>query len=61
MSDFSQSYMLVSGITDSESHVWLTLENGNIVDITGDQYKDRSGSLYYDLPVYVGKMGAFHS
>ena len=50
-----------SGEIGSESHVWLTLENGDIVDITGDQYKNRSGFLYYDLPVYVGKMDAFHS
>jgi len=50
-----------SGEVSSESHVWLTLEDDDIVDITGDQYKDRSGSLYYDLPVYVGKMDAFHS
>lgn len=50
-----------SGIIGSDSHVWLTLENGDIVYITGDQYKNRSGSLYYDLPVYVGKMDAFHS
>lgn len=50
-----------SGIIGSDSHVWLTLENGDIVDITGDQYKNRSGSLYYDLSVYVGKMDAFHS
>lgn len=41
--------------------MWLTLENGDIVDITGDQYKNRSGSLYYDLSVYVGEMDAFHS
>lgn len=34
---------------------WYTLENGEIVYITGDQYKNRSGVLYYDLPVYVGK------
>lgn len=45
----------------SDSHVWLTLENGDIVDITGDQYKKREGTLYYDWPVYVGKMDAFHS
>lgn len=32
-----------------------------IVDITGDQYKNREGTLCYDLPVYVGKMDAFHS
>lgn len=50
-----------SGKIGFESHVWLTLENGDIVDITGDQYKNQSGSLYYNLPVYVGKMDAFHS
>lgn len=50
-----------SGAIGSDSHVWLTLENGDIVDITGDQYKNREGTLYYDLPVYVGKMDAFHS
>ena len=41
--------------------MWLTLEDGDIVDITGEQYKNRSGLLYYDLPVYVGKMDVFHS
>lgn len=50
-----------SGQIGSESHAWLTLENGDIVDITGDQYKNRSGSLYYNLSVYVGEMDAFHS
>lgn len=49
-----------SGETESESHVWLTLENGSIVDITGDQYSNRTGMLHYDLPVYVGKIDAFH-
>lgn len=50
-----------SGEIGYDNHVWLTLENGDIVDITGDQYKGRSGLLYYDLPVYVGKMDEFHS
>lgn len=27
---------------------------------TGDQYSNRIGTLYYDLPVYVGKIDAFH-
>ena len=49
-----------SGETESESHVWLTLENGSIVDITGDQYSNRTGMLHYDLPIYVGKIDAFH-
>lgn len=49
-----------SGETESESHVWLTLENGSIVDITGDQYSDRTGILYYNQPVYIGKIDTFH-
>lgn len=50
-----------SGEIASESQVWLTLENGDIVDITGGQYKNQLGLLYYDVPVYVGKMDPFHS
>ena len=49
-----------SGETKSECHVWLTLENGVIVDITGGQYSTRIGTLYYDLPVYVGQIDVFH-
>ncbi len=40
--------------------MWLTLENGSIVDITGDQYSNRTGMLRYDMPVYVGQIDAFH-
>lgn len=40
--------------------MWLTLENGSIVDITGNQYNNRTGMLHYDLQVYVGKIDAFH-
>ncbi|WP_270444383.1 hypothetical protein [Blautia intestinalis] len=49
-----------SGEIKLENHVWLTLEKKIIVDITGDQYSNRIGSLHYDLPVYVGKIDAFH-
>ena len=50
-----------SGEMRSECHVWLTLENGSIVDITGDQYSNRTGMLHYDRPVYVGKLMHFIS
>ena len=40
--------------------MWLTLENGVIVDITGDQYSTRTGTLYYDLPVYAGPVSYTH-
>ena len=49
-----------SGEIGNDSHVWLTLEDDYIVDITGDQYKNRSGILFYDRPIYVGKMDIFH-
>ena len=49
-----------SGETKSVLHVWLSLEKRCIVDFTGDQYRNRTGMLLYDLPVYVGKIDAFH-
>lgn len=49
-----------SGQVRNDSHVWLTLEDECIVDITGDQYKNRLGILFYDKPIYVGKMDMFH-
>lgn len=49
-----------SGKIESENHVCLTLENRNIVDITGDQYSNETGMLYYNLPIYVGKIDALH-
>lgn len=49
-----------SGEIKNDSHVWLTLEDHYIVDITGDQYKNRLGVMFYDKPIYVGKMDMFH-
>ena len=37
-----------SGEIKLENHVWLTLEKKIIVDITGDQYSNRIGSLHYE-------------
>jgi len=31
-----------------------------IIDITGDQFHDKSSFLYYDKPVHVGEMDEFH-
>lgn len=36
-------------------HVWLTLEDGTIIDLTGDQYKDDPIMLNYNIPCYIGK------
>ncbi len=43
-----------------QSHAWVILNGGLIVDITGDQFKDNEEFLDYDIPVYVGKMDDFH-
>ena len=44
-----------------QSHAWLELSDGVIVDITGDQFKYDKVFLNYNVPVYVGKMDAFHA
>lgn len=31
-----------------------------IIDITGDQFKDDSTFLNYDIPVYIGEEDDFH-
>ena len=43
-----------------QSHAWVVLEDGQIADITGDQFKDNADFLNYDKPVYVGEMDDFH-
>lgn len=37
------------------SHVWLALEDGTIIDLTGDQYKNDAIMLNYNIPCYIGK------
>ena len=41
-------------------HVWLTLENNTIIDLTGDQYKDDPIMFNYDKPCYVGEENCFY-
>lgn len=43
-----------------QSHAWIVLEKGIIVDITGDQFKNKFEYGFFDTPVYVGKEKAFH-
>lgn len=48
---------------DSEGvypHVWLVLENGDIADITGDQFSDGRVQVRCVDPCYVGPLDAFH-
>ena len=42
-----------------QSHAWLKRKD-IIIDITGDQFHDRSEFFNYNSPVYVGKLDAMH-
>ncbi len=44
---------------DGESHAWLETKNRTVIDITGDQYKNKE--LKFTAPVYVGsRTDGFH-
>ena len=45
---------------DSQSHAWLELTDGTIVDITGDQFRHKSYPLQNDCPVYCDKPNGFY-
>ena len=42
-------------------HAWLQLDDGIIIDITGDQFRYDKLFLNFHEPVYVGKKSEFHS
>lgn len=44
-----------------QSHAWLELSNGIIIDITGDQFKYEDVFLNYNNPAYIGEMDDFHA
>lgn len=74
-SDLLAHYLLENGIKtyyvcgtyradkfeDTQSHAWLIMLDGTIIDITGDQFKDDSRFLKYDKSVYIGEMDSFHT
>ena len=72
VSDYLQRYLYEQGIEslyvsgeygygcEWYSHAWLVAYEDIIVDITGDQYQDNKGELFYDIPVYVGEEDEFH-
>ena len=45
---------------NGQSHGWLRADGHIIIDITGDQFGDRSTFLNYDKAVYVGEGDDFH-
>ena len=71
-SDLLQRYLFENGIVTiqmsgeygngwtGESHAWLETLDGIVIDITGDQYKNKS--LKFTIPVYVGtRFDGFHN
>ena len=44
---------------DQWSHAWLEVY-GQIVDLTGDQFRCHKKPLQNNIPVYVGKMNSFY-
>lgn len=74
-SDLLQRYLAGKGIAtryvsgtyrdystnDSQSHAWLELTDGTIVDITGDQFRNKPRPLQNDSPVYCGKPNDFYT
>lgn len=44
----------------TQSHVWLELDDKTVVDITGDQFKNRSDSLENDIRVYCDQPDEFY-
>ena len=44
-----------------QSHAWLELSDGTIIDITGDQFKYNDIFMNYSIPVYVGEKDEFHA
>ena len=43
-----------------QSHAWLLVDNQIIIDITGDQFRNKPEFLYYDKTVYTGMKDEFH-
>lgn len=44
---------------DSQSHAWLELADGTVIDITGDQFRFEPHPLKNDCPVYCDKPNEF--
>lgn len=42
-----------------QSHAWLDI-NGTVIDITGDQFKDRKDLIKNENPIYVGPVNDYY-
>ena len=43
-----------------QSHAWLELSDGTIIDITGDQFKYHEAPLTDNIPVYMGPITEYY-
>ena len=43
-----------------QNHAWLLMDNGIIIDITGDQFSDRKELLNYNTKTFVSTEDSFH-
>lgn len=43
-----------------QTHAWLITDDHKIIDITGDQFKEKPEFLNYDKPIYIGIEDDFH-
>lgn len=46
---------------NSQSHAWLKLADGTVIDITGDQFRFELYPLQNDCPVYCDKPNEFYN
>ena len=44
-----------------QSHAWLLTDDEMIIDITGDQFKERKDFLNYSIATYCGPIDTFHA
>jgi hypothetical protein len=50
----------IDGFDRKYPHAWLQINNGIIIDITGDQFSGNPDLLCFDEPCYVGYETNFH-
>ena len=43
-----------------QTHAWLITDDQKIIDITGDQFREKLEFLNYSEPIYIGEYDDFH-
>lgn len=60
LTEYDIKSFIAGGKYRDDTHSWIVLEDGIIIDITGDQYKNRRSKIQYNKTVYVGNPDEFH-